>query len=326
MRAREVLFPGVALSTITLSDDSVGNVFEVLKAATSKALALEVICYFLNNFVNDLFSVGLRGEVFLNDALHALDEEFKFVLAILGSHVQFGKFSVLGLLLHDLVNKGVDVGAWSELHSTEGILEDLLHHLLSIWHVLLALLDSADVLFVVLGDELSGLRVTDETPVFWIGALGEFAGRDGRDDVVVDHLDNDGGDNIVDEVLLVLRFGLGKRNWLNLWERVLVVHDAGKDHIHVEDDVTDRFRGVDVDLGERRSGHVRAARLWARWHAGFGVAAASALSGAGLGEAHGRRSSALHGKSVSNSEESAASERDFEHCSDRFCDYYISKL
>ena len=244
---------------------------------SSKALAFEVILNFLNDFVNNFSRVGLGSEVFLNDALHALEKEVQLVLSILGCQVQVSKFAILLLLLHDLVNKGVDVSAWGKVHAIEGIAEDLFHHLLGVWHVLLTLLDSTDVLLVVLRDKLSILRVAGESPVFGIGALGEFASGDGRDDVVVDHLDNDGGDYIVDEVHLVLRFGLGKRNGLDLRLGVLVVHDAGKDHIHVENDVTDWLWGVDVDLGKRRSGNVGAAGLGARWHARFGMAAAGAL-------------------------------------------------
>ena len=129
----------------------------------------------------------------------------------------------------------------------------------------------------------------------------------------------------MDEVYLVLRFGLGERNWLNFRLGVLVVHDAGKDHIQVENDITDGLGGVDVNLGERRSRGVRTAWLRAGWHAGFGVAAASTLSRGSLCKA---LSSSLHSKSVGNSEESAASEREFEHCrcSSRFCDYYIFRL
>lgn len=292
-----------------------------------EASGFKVILSFLNNLVNGIrLSSGLGAEVFLNDALHALDKEAELVLAILGRCVDLRKFASGLLLLHDLVDKGVNISAWSELHLLEGISEDLLHHLLSIWHVLFAFLDGTEVLFHVFGDILSVSWVDGEAPVLGIGALRDFAGGDSRDDVVVDHLDDDGRDNIVDEVLLVLRLGLGERNRLDLRLGVLVVHDAGKDHIHVENDVTDGLRGMDVDLGKGRRGSVRAAGFRARWHARFGVAAAGALSCASLGEAHGRRSSALHGKSVGNSEESAASERDFEHCSDRFCDYYICQL
>ena len=106
---------------------------------------------------------------------------------------------------------------------------------------------------------------------------------------------------------------------------MLVVQDASKDHIQVENDITDGLWSVDVDLGERRSRDVRTAGLRARWHARFGVAAAGALGCAGLGKECG--GSALHSESVRDSEE-AASERDFEHCrcSDRFCDYYILGL
>jgi len=271
----------------------------------------KILLNFLDDFFDDGLSSGFAREVFLNDALHALDEEVQLVLAVLGCQVQVSKFAILVLLLHDSVNKGVDVGAWGKLHVVEGIKEDLLHHLLSVWHVLLTLLDSTDVLLVVLRDKLSILRVAGEAPVVGIGALGELACGDGRDDVVVDHLDNDGGDNIVDEVLLILRLGLGERNRLNFRLGVLVVHDAGKDHIHVENDITDGLWGVDVDLGERRSRDVRTAGLRARWHARLGVAAAGALGSAGLGEEC--RGSVLHGESVRDNEE-AASERDFEHC------------
>ena len=128
----------------------------------------------------------------------------------------------------------------------------------------------------------------------------------------------------MDEVLLILRLGLGERNGLDLGLRVLVVHDARKDHVHVENDVTDGLGGVDVDLRKRRRGDVRAARLGARRHARLGVAAAgSSICSAGLGEVHSRGSTALHGESVGNGEERAGGS-EFEHCSDRFCDYYIA--
>ena len=287
-------------------------------------MALEVFSNFINNFLNDGGSSGFCCEVFLNDALHALDEEVQLVLSILGCQVQVSKFAVLLLLLHDLVNEGVDIGAWGKIHTLEGIQEDLLHHLLSVWHVLLTLLDSTNVLLVVLRDKLSILRVAGEAPVLGIGALGELASGDGRDDVVVDHLDDDGRDDVMDEVLLVLRLGLGERNRLDLGLRVLVVHDAGKDHVHVENDVAHRLGSVDVDLGKGRRGDVRAAGLGARRHARLGVAAAgTSLCSAGLGEVQGRRSTALHGESVGNGEERAGS-GEFEHCSDRFCDYYIA--
>ena len=311
---------GSLRSVRVLCNDSLGNIFEV-KGAAIKALVVKIVLYLFDDFDNDFARVGLGVEVLLNDAVHALDEELELVLAILGRQVKI--LDSVSLFSHDARNEGINVGAWGKFHAAERILEDGLHDLVSVRHVGFLLLDCVDVLLKVSWDKVS-LSVTNEAPVFGGGALRELAGGNGRDDVVVDHLDDDGRDDVMDEVLLVLRLGLGERNRLDLGLRVLVVHDAGKDHVHVENDVTHRLGSVDVDLGKGRRGDVRAAGLGARRHARLGVAAAgTSLCSAGLGEVQGRRSTALHGESVGNGEERAGS-GEFEHCSDRFCDYYIA--
>lgn len=128
-----------------------------------------------------------------------------------------------------------------------------------------------------------------EAPVFWVGALRDGALRNGWDDVVVDHLDDDWRNNLVDEVLLVLGLGRRERNLFMFGFRVLVVHDTRKDHVHVEKHITDWLRRMNCNLGNGRRRSMGAARLRARGHARLCVAAAGTfLHCTRLGEAHDR--------------------------------------
>ena len=155
-----------------------------------------------------------------------------------------------------VLNKLILVDLFWEVKSFKYFVKNLLNNFSGVWH------DSLRLWLI------SESTISIDAPVFGTGAIGPCADGDSGDDIVVHELNNDGGDDVLDQ--LVLSSG-GRRElgWVNLMQ------DVGENNIKVQLNVADWLGGLRDRLSPLL--FVKAARASTGWHAGHNRAAAVAL-------------------------------------------------
>ena len=144
---------------------------------------------------------------------------------ILGSHILVHKDAACWF--ESLVNNGVDVNFGRKSSVLQGQDDGSTGNLNWVWHVVRdGFTDSSATI-----DE----RTSGKTVVVAALTLGEGAGWDGWQNIVVEELDDDWCGHIVDKVQLIRAIRLVGE--LDLW--ALLVHKRSENHIEVENNITD---------------------------------------------------------------------------------------